>query len=107
MRFDEGIFGIYSRLYENRREVEYTLEDYLRACSDDAAFYAGAAERLLKAIGEPLMVDTAQDPRLGSRFRKRTIDDSAHYPADVFIMKNPTIRSIVSSMPKKSSAKAG
>jgi len=43
MRFDEGIFGIYSRLYENRREVEYSLEDYLRACSDDPSFYAGAA----------------------------------------------------------------
>ena len=41
MRFDDGIFGLYSRLYENRREVEYSLEDYLRACSDDASFYAG------------------------------------------------------------------
>ena len=30
MRFDDGIFGLYSRLYENRREVEYSLEDYLR-----------------------------------------------------------------------------
>ena len=60
MRFDEdGIFGLYSRLYENRREVEYSLEDYLRACSDDPAFYAGAAERLLKAafaIPSPLVV---------------------------------------------------
>ena len=52
-------------LYENRREVEYSLEDYLRACSDDPSFYAGPAERLLKAIGEPVMVDTSQDPRLG------------------------------------------
>ena len=43
MRFDDGIFGLYSRLYENRREVEYSLEDYLRACSDDPSFYAGAA----------------------------------------------------------------
>ena len=56
MRFDEGIFGIYARMYENRREVEYSLEDYLRACSDDPSFYAGAAERLLKAIGEPVKV---------------------------------------------------
>ena len=43
MRFDDdGIFGLYSRLYENRREVEYSLEDYLGKCSDDPAFYAGA-----------------------------------------------------------------
>src|SRR6266700_5405779 len=73
MRFDEGIFGIYSRLYENRREVEYSLEDYLRACSDDPSFYAGAAERLLKAIGEPIMVDTSQETRLGRIFMNRTI----------------------------------
>src|SRR3984893_18392714 len=73
MRFDDGIFGLYSRLYENRREVEYSLEDYLRACSDDPAFYAGAAERLLKAIGEPVMVDTSQDPRLGRIFMNRTM----------------------------------
>src|SRR6202140_3319315 len=73
MRVDEGIFGLYSRLYENRREVEYSLEDYLRACSDDPSFYAGAAERLLAAIGEPIMVDTSQDPRLGRIFMNRTM----------------------------------
>src|SRR5512141_338809 len=94
MRFDEGIFGLYSRLYENRREVEYSLEDYLRACSDDAAFYAGAAERLLKAIGEPVMVDTAQDPRLGRIFMNRTIKV---YPAfaDDFYGMEETIERIV------------
>src|SRR6202040_2928202 len=73
MRSEEGIFGLYSRLYENRREVENTLEDYLRACSDDASFYAGAAERLLRAIGEPVMVDTSQDPRMGRIFMNRTM----------------------------------
>ena len=52
MRFDDGIFGLYSQTYENRREVEYSLEDYLRACSDDAAFYAGPAERLRTPFGE-------------------------------------------------------
>src|SRR6202048_5535421 len=73
MRFDDGIFGLYSRLYENRREVELSLEDYLGKCSDDAAYYAGAAERMLRAIGEPGMVDTSQDPRLGRIFMNRTI----------------------------------
>src|SRR5215213_7277518 len=73
MGFDEGIFGLYSRIYENRREVELSLEDYLRACSDDPSYFAGAAERLLKAIGEPIMVDTSQDPRLGRIFSNRTI----------------------------------
>src|SRR3954471_9043584 len=93
MGFEDGIFGLYSRLYENRREVEYSLEDYLRACSDDPTFYAGPAERLLKAIGEPVMVDTSQDPRLGRIFMNRTIKI---YPAfEDFYGMEETIERIV------------
>src|ERR1700722_4100944 len=94
MRFDDGIFGLYSRLYENRREVEYSLEDYLRACSDNPAFYAGPAERLLKAIGEPVMMDTAQDPRLGRIFMNRTIKVYPAFADDFFGMED-TIERIV------------
>src|SRR6267378_5740353 len=94
MRLDDGIFGLYSQTYENRREVEYSLEDYLRACSDDAAFYAGPAERLLKAIGEPVMVDTAQDPRLGRIFMNRTIKIYPAFADDFFGMED-TIERIV------------
>src|SRR5271170_6239163 len=90
---DDGIFGLYSRLYENRRAVEYSLDDYLRACSDDASFYAGAAERLLKAIGEPVTVDTSQDPRLGRIFMNRTMKI---YPAfEDFYGMEETIERIV------------
>src|SRR5579862_5656900 len=93
MRLDEGIFGLYSRLYENRREVEYSIEDYLRACSDDSSFYAGPAERLLKAIGEPVMMDTSQDPRLGRVFMNRTLK---LYPAfEDFYGMEETIERIV------------
>ena len=93
MGFDDGIFGLYSRLYENRREVELSLEDYLRACSDEPSYYAGAAERLLKAIGEPVMVDTSQDPRLGRIFMNRTIKI---YPAfEDFYGMEETIERIV------------
>src|ERR1700704_5531916 len=94
MRLDDGIFGLYSQTYENRREVEYSLEDYLRACSDDAAFYAGPAERLLKAIGEPVMVDSAQDPRLGRIFMNRTIKVYPAFADDFFGMED-TIERIV------------
>src|ERR1700685_1593757 len=90
---EDGIFGLYSRLYENRREVEYTLEDYLRACSDDSSFYAGAAERLLWGTGEPGMVDTSQDPRLGRIFMNRTMKI---YPAfEDFYGMEETIERIV------------
>ena len=93
MRLDDGIFGLYARLYENRREVEYSLEDYLRACSDDASFYAGPAERLLKAIGEPTMLDSSQDSRLGRVFMNRTLKV---YPAfEDFYGMEETIERIV------------
>src|SRR6201987_3035803 len=73
MRFDDGIFGFYARLYENRREVELSIEDYLGKYSDEPAYYAGAAERMLRAIGEPVMVDTSQEPRLGLLLINRRI----------------------------------
>src|ERR1700739_4048396 len=93
MRFDNGIFGLYSRLYENRREVEYSLEAYLRACSDDPIYYAGAAERMLRAIGEPEMVDTSHDSRLGRIFMNRTMKI---YPAfEDFYGMEETIERIV------------
>ncbi len=94
MRFDDEIFGLYARLYENRREVEMSLEDYLGKCSDDSSYYASAAERLLRAIGEPVITDTSQDPRFGRIFSNRTIKI---YPAfaDFYGMEE-TIERIVS-----------
>src|ERR1700752_1444002 len=93
MKLDDGIFGLYSRLYENRRDVELSLEEYLGKCSDDASYYASAAERLLRAIGEPVMVDTSQDPRLGRIFMNRTIKV---YPAfEDFYGMEETIERIV------------
>src|SRR5947207_16026969 len=94
MRFDDGIFLLYAQTYENRREVELSLEDYLRACSDDSSFYAGPAERLLKAIGDPIMVDTAQDPRLGRIFMNRPIKVYPAFADDCFGMQD-TIERIV------------
>src|SRR6266403_1789301 len=94
MRFDDGIFGLYAQTYENRREVELSLEDYLRACSDDSSFYAGPAERLLKATGHQIMVDTAQDPRLGRIFMNRTIKVYPAFADDFFGMEE-TIERIV------------
>src|SRR6266853_2156339 len=93
MKFDDGMFGLYSRLYENRREVELSLEDYLGKCSDDPSYYASAAERLLRAIGEPVMVDTSQDPRLGRIFMNRTIKVYPEF-SDFFGMEE-TIERIV------------
>src|ERR1051325_2492482 len=53
-----------------------------------------AAERLLKAIGDPIMVDTAQDPRLGRIFMNRTIKVYPAFADDFFGMED-TIERIV------------
>ena len=39
----------------------------------DPMRYANGAERLLAAIGEPQMIDTAKDARLGRIFLNRTV----------------------------------
>ncbi len=55
--------------------------------------YATATERLLAAIGEPEMVDTAKDARLGRIFMNRTI---RVYPAfNEFYGMEETIERIV------------
>ena len=50
--------------YEAAKDEEFTLQEFLTICRQDRSAYANAAERLLMAIGEPVMVDTALEPRL-------------------------------------------
>ncbi len=88
------IFSTYTQSYETRRETEMSLEDFLQGCRSDPMMYASAAERLLAAIGEPELVDTAKDGRLGRIFMNRTI---RVYPAfSEFYGMEETIERIVS-----------
>src|SRR5689334_688932 len=50
-----------------------SMAEYLESCRGDPMRYANTAERLLAAIGEPQMIDTAKDPRLGRIFLNRTM----------------------------------
>ena len=91
---DTDLFKSYARTYEARREIEMSLGDYLEACKGDPMMYAGAPERILAAIGEPEMVDTSRDPRLGRIFMNRTM---RVYPAFAeFFGMEETIERIVS-----------
>ena len=74
----EDLFRSYARSFEQRREAEMSLQDFLSLCRDDPMAYATAHERLLAAIGEPKMVDTSKDARLGRIFMNRTV---RFYPA--------------------------
>ena len=89
----DDIFTAYARTFEAHREAEMSLADYLDACKQDPLVYSTATERLLAAIGEPEMVDTSKDPRLGRIFMNRTI---RAYPAfSEFYGMEETIERIV------------
>ena len=73
-----SIFSRYQDRYEEAKEEEYSLQEYLDLCKNDKAAYASAAERILLAIGEPELVDTSKDPRLSRIFSNKIIK---RYPA--------------------------
>ena len=94
MALATDLLSRYHSTYESRRDQEMTIAEYLEACKADPAYYASAAERLLSAIGEPVVVNTTQDSRLGRIFMNRTI---RVYPAfKEFYGMEETVERIVS-----------
>ncbi len=87
------VFDLYSSLFESRKQTEMSLRDYLTLCRETPTTFANAAERMLTAIGEPEVVDTSTDARLGRIFMNRSIK---RYPkfSDFFGMEE-TIERIV------------
>ncbi len=89
----DDLFASYAKSFEAHREAEMSLAEYLEACRDNPMMYSTATERLLAAIGEPEMVDTSKDARLGRIFMNRTI---RAYPAfSEFYGMEETIERIV------------
>src|SRR6202046_2030184 len=91
--YNDSLFNAFARSFEARSETDMSMAEYLESCRGDPMRYANAAERLLAAIGEPQMIDTAKDPRLGRIFLNRTMRT---YPAFVgFHGMEETIERIV------------
>ena len=67
------LFEIYAQGYDQQKQSELSLKQYLEDCQHDPSLYASAAERMIAAIGEPEMVDTSKDSRLGRIFQNRTM----------------------------------
>jgi serine protein kinase len=67
------IFDNYAARYERTREDEFSLQEYLELCKTDSLTYATASERMLKAIGEPELLDTRIDTRLSRIFANKII----------------------------------
>src|ERR1700694_3814383 len=76
--YNDSLFNAFARSYEARSETDMSMAEYLESWRGDPMRYPNAAERLLAAIGEPQMIDTARDPRLGRIFLNRTM---RAYPA--------------------------
>jgi serine protein kinase len=71
--YNDSLFNAFARSFEARSETDMSMAEYLESCRGDPMRYANSAERLLAAIGEPQMIDTAKDPRLGRIFLNRTM----------------------------------
>lgn len=62
------------KLQKKEYDIEVmTLENYLKLAQKDPSVLDSAAQRMLKAIGEPIKKDTSKDPRLSRIFGNRTI----------------------------------
>ena len=87
------VFDIFSRDYQRERFETMSLRDWLLAARDDKMMYATPPERMVAAIGEPELVDTAQDTRLARLFSNRTI--KTYKAFDGFFGMEDTIERIV------------
>ena len=87
------VFDLFSEVYSREKQEDLSLQDYLLGCRENPTLYASAAERMIKAIGEPDLIDTSNDQRFGRIFLNRTIK---RYPSfhDFFGMED-TIERIV------------
>lgn len=69
----KSLLSVKSSHLSSMMEEEMTVDEYLNLCKKDPTAYASPAERMVKAIGEPELVDTSRDPRLGKIFSNRKI----------------------------------
>lgn len=89
-----GIFSKYKTRFEHHQEQEMSVQEYLDLCKTDKTVYASVAERMLLAIGEPVVTDTSTDSQLSRIFMNRKI---RVYPAfDDFYGMEDTVESVVS-----------
>ena len=68
-----SIVSRYQNRFAEAQQEECSLQEYLETCKNDPSAYMSPAERLLLAIGEPELIDTAKDPRLSRIFSNKII----------------------------------
>lgn len=73
-----SIFDDYLAQEQANSDVEMSLAEYLELCKNDPMAYAFPAQRMLKAIGTPVKIETRNDPRLSRIYGNKIINQ---YPA--------------------------
>lgn len=68
-----SIKKLFKTNFEQTTPEFLSIDEYLTLCKKDKMVYATAPERMIKAIGEPELVDTSRDSRLSRIFSNRTI----------------------------------
>ncbi len=68
-----ALFADFKTSYETSVPTKLSLAEYLELCKADQLAYATPAERMLKAIGEPVEIETRSDARMLRIFGNRTI----------------------------------
>jgi serine protein kinase len=88
--------SIFKKIKEDLKQVDkdLSIQDYLNLCKENKEVYLSPAERMLKAIGEPELIDTKLDERLSRIYSNKIIK---RYPAfSEFYGMEETIDKIVS-----------
>jgi serine protein kinase len=79
--------------YAGQYESEMSLREYLELCKVDPSAYATTAERMLKAIGEPKIIDTSKgDERLGRIHGNKVIQVYPAFEHKFFGIEEPIER---------------
>ena len=68
-----SINSLFKKNFDKNAHSVFTVDEYLKLCKEDPETYSSAAERMVKAIGEPEIVDTSKDSRLSRIFSNRTV----------------------------------
>jgi serine protein kinase len=89
------IFDDFKSSYEQSAPATFTLDEYFGLCRSEPLTYALAAERMIKAIGEPRQIATKSDPRLLRLFGNRTLRIYDAF-AEFYGMEGGIIEEIVS-----------
>lgn len=84
----------YKKKFSQRKSETLSMDEFLEGLKSNPEYYALPAERMLKAIGEPVLVDTAKDDRLGRIFSNRYVKVYENFK-DFYGME-PVIENIVS-----------